>query len=203
MKLALIAVLLLLGAGGGHVLMTQAPQSPWAVALLLGPMATLTTLWLWRAGQRLLAAAIVVVLMALAWAMHQRHLQPETLYVAQHVGAHLALAAWFWSTLRGTPLIVQVARRVHALTPTMRAYATHVTRAWVIYFVAMASVSIALYLLAPFSRWSFFANVLTPVAVVVMFAGEHWFRYRRHPEFERVTMRVAVNAWRNGPPGPG
>ena len=102
------------------------------------------------------------------------------------------------STLRTTPLIVQVARRVHALTPAMHAYATNVTRAWAIYFVVMAVVSVALYLLAPFSVWAVFGNVVTPLSVVVMFVAEYWLRYQLHPEFERVTMRVAVNAWRNG-----
>ncbi len=203
MKIASIALLLLLGAVGGHVLMTRAPQSPWAVVLLLGPMAGLTMVWLWRAQQRALALSIGVGLIVLAWALHRSVLQPETLYVAQHVGVHFALAAWFGSTLRGTPLIVQVARRVHALTPAMQTYATHVTKAWTVYFVAMALVSLALHALAPFSTWSFFANVLTPLAVVAMFAGEHLLRYRWHPEFERVTMRVAVNAWRNGPAEPG
>ncbi len=198
LKLALIALALMLSAVGGHYLMTQAPNSPWAVVLLLGPMALLTILWMWRSGRRWVAAVVVAAVAGLAWGLQRGALQPETLYVAQHAGIHLALAAWFASTLRTTPLIVQVARRVHALTPAMHAYAVNVTRAWAVYFVAMAVVSVWLYLLAPFSVWSAFGNVVTPLSVVVMFVAEYWLRYQLHPEFERVTMRVAVNAWRNG-----
>ena len=94
------------------------------------------------------------------------------------------------------PLIVRVARRVHSLTPPMAAYATNVTRAWVIYFVAMAVVSVALYLLAPFAAWNVFATVLTPLSLVAMFVGEYKLRYALHPDFERVKMRDAIRAWR-------
>lgn len=200
----LIIPALVLSAVLGHVLMTHAPTSPWTVVALLGPMATLTTVWLWGARQRLAATALVAALTALAWALQAGYLTPQTLYVAQHAGIHGALATWFWSTLRPAapgaqpkvPLIEQVARRVHPMTPDMATYAGHVTRTWALYFVGMAVASVLLYALAPFGAWSFFANVLTPVFVVVLFVGEYFFRYHRHPEFERVTMRVAVDAWR-------
>jgi uncharacterized membrane protein len=195
---------LVLGAVLGHVLMTNAPHSPWTVVALLGPMAGITTVWLWGARQRLAAGALVVGLAALAWALQAGHLMPQTLYVAQHAGIHLALAVWFWSTLRpsvagakpNVPLIEQVAKRVHPLTPDMATYARDVTRTWALYFVGMTIASVLLYAWGPFSAWSFFANVLTPVLVGVLFVGEYFFRYHRHPEFERVTMRVAVDAWR-------
>jgi uncharacterized membrane protein len=196
--LVLIVLALIASAVLGHVLMTRAPGSPLTVGVLLGPMVGLTALWLWSARQRLLAVALVLGLALLIRAVGQGKVQTEAIYVAQHAGIHLALGAWFASTLRTTPLIVQVARRVHDLTPDMHAYATQVTRAWVIYFVVMATVSVALYALAPFAAWSFFANVVTPVALVVMFVGEHLLRYRLHPEFERVTLRAAVDAWRRG-----
>lgn len=201
--MAVVAVLLLLVASAvlGHVLMTQAPGAPLTVAVLLGPMATITALWLGRSGHRAMALGLMAALGAVVWATAEGRLKVEAIYVAQHAGIHVALAAWFGSTLRAgaTPLIVQVARRVHTLTPTMAQYATAVTRAWVIYFLAMAGVSLLLFGLAPFSAWSVFANALTPIAAVAMFVGEHWLRYKLHPEFERVTMQVAVRAWRNGP----
>ena len=34
----------------------------------------------------------------------------------------------------------------------------------------------------PFDTWAFFANLLNPLAVALMFAGEHLLRYRLHPE---------------------
>ncbi len=201
--LAVLAALALLASAVlGHYLMSHAPQSPWTVVALLGPMALITTVWLWRSAHRVAAVATVVALTLLALALGRGSIQAETLYVAQHAGIHLALAAWFWSTMRSTPLIVQVAQRVHALTPDMKAYASRVTQAWVLYFVGMAAVSVALFAWAPFAWWSLFANVLTPLGVVAMFVGEYVLRYRLHPEFERVTMRVAIDAWRRGPGQP-
>ena len=82
------------------------------------------------------------------------------------------------------------------LTPTMRAYTRKVTFAWTIYFVAMAGVSLALFAGAPFEAWATFANLLTPIALALMFGGEYLLRYRLHPEFERVTMMDAIRAYR-------
>jgi uncharacterized membrane protein len=43
--------------------------------------------------------------------------------------------------------------------------------------------------------WATFANLLTPVAILVMFVGEYVLRYRLHPEFERATLAQAVRAY--------
>ena len=40
-----------------------------------------------------------------------------------------------------------------------------------------------------------FANLLTPLAMLVMFVGEYLLRYRLHPEFERATLAQAVRAY--------
>jgi uncharacterized membrane protein len=197
------AALVLAGCVAGSIAMARAPESAWTAAAMLGPMLGVTVVWLWRSGRRSLACGAMVLAGLLAWAVLQGRLRTEHLYLAQHVLAHAALAAWFGSSLSGTPLIVQVARRVHRLTPIMHTYATNVTRAWTIYFVAMVVVSLLIYGAARFEVWTFFATVATPLSVVAMFVGEHLLRYRLHPEFERVTMRVAVQAWRQGPPPAG
>jgi len=49
---------------------------------------------------------------------------------------------------------------------------------------------------APLAAWSLFANVLTPVSLVAMFAIEYLLRYRLHPEFDRVAFLDAVRAYR-------
>jgi uncharacterized membrane protein len=195
-KLFGAAALIVFGAVAGYVLMALAPQSPWTLLAMLGPMSVLTFAWLWGSGRRLAGLVLVAALAATAWALHRGTLSPQLIYVAQHAGIHLALAAWFASTLSTVPLIVQVASRVHAMSPAMVVYATHVTRAWAIYFVVMALLSIALYAWAPFSTWNLFATVLTPCSVMLMFVTEYLLRYRLHPEFERVPMRVAIHAWR-------
>lgn len=199
MAAALLVLALAFSAVLGHVLMSRAPQSPWTAAVLLGPMIIITLVWLWKSERRVTAALAGVASLVLAWAIVQQRVSTQAIYLLQHAGIHVALAAWFWSTIRGTPLIVQVARRVHALTPTMERYATQVTWLWVLYFVAMALLSVALFLHADFDTWSLFATVLTPLSVVALFAGEHVMRYRLHPDFERVSMKRALRAWREGP----
>ena len=42
-----------------------------------------------------------------------------------------------------------------------------------------------------------FANLATPVAAIGLFVGEHWLRYRLHPEFERASMLQALRAYRS------
>lgn len=155
-------------------------------------------------GRRLLLVAAGVAAYALA--SHALMLQAEAmgwvalLCVLQHAGIHLVLAWIFGRTLRPgkTPFITALAERVHGgrLTPAMHGYTRRLTAVWSGYFVAMALVSVLLYIVAPWSWWSLFGNVLTPLALAAMFGGEHWLRYRLHPEFERATIAQAVNAYR-------
>jgi uncharacterized membrane protein len=123
----------------------------------------------------------------------------QGLFLAQHAGVHGALALWFGWTLRQghQPLISMLAERVHGhLTPTMAHYTRQVTRAWVLYFVVTAVASLALYLGGQLRVWSLLVNVVTPVAMLAMFAGEYALRYRLHPEFERVGFGEAMRAYR-------
>ena len=50
-------------------------------------------------------------------------------------------------------------------------------------------------LLAPFDVWAAFANLVTPLAILLLFVGEYLLRYRLHPEFERATLAQAVRAY--------
>jgi uncharacterized membrane protein len=59
----------------------------------------------------------------------------------------------------------------------------------------MAALSVGLFVFAPFDAWAVFANLLTPLAMVLMFVGEFVLRYRLHPEFERATLADAMNAY--------
>lgn len=123
----------------------------------------------------------------------------QWLFLAQHAGAHAALALWFGSTLRAgrRPLIGVLARRVHGhLTPAMAVYTRQVTQAWVLYFALIALASVALFLGGQVRAWSLLVNAVTPVATLAMFAGEYLLRYWLHPEFERVGFLEAMRAWR-------
>ena len=119
---------------GCHWLMTSAPTSRWNALVVIGPMLGLLALFAARRGQRLVAAIAALVLVGLvlqAW--RGGGLAPATLYLAQHVAIHGALAALFGLTLRPgqEPLVTALARRVHGrLTPGMAAYSRKVTVAW-------------------------------------------------------------------------
>jgi uncharacterized membrane protein len=182
--------------------MTRANGSPWNVVGVLTPMLAAIALGSWRGGQGWLCAAATL---AIAWLCGQAlfgvQVSPQLLYLAQHAGINLFLAVVFGSTLRAghTALITTMAQRVHArLTPAMAVYTRKVTRAWAIYFVAIAAVSLALYAWASFEVWAVFANLLSPLTVVAMFGAEHLLRYQWHPEFERASIVDAVRSYLHG-----
>jgi uncharacterized membrane protein len=184
---------------GSHWLMTGAPASPWNVVIIVGPMLGAAAVVAWQRHQRLLAALAALATAALvvqAWRGHE--LPAGSLYVAQHVTIHLLLALVFGLTLQAgrEPLVTALARRVHgSMTPAMASYSRKVTLAWTGYFVAMAVLSLVLYAAAPFDVWAAFANLVTPLAMALMFIAEYLLRYRLHPEFERATLAQAVRAY--------
>jgi len=184
---------------GCHWLMTSAPTSRWNAVVVIGPMLGLLALFTARRGPRLVAGAAFLGLAGLvlqAW--RGGGLAPTTLYLTQHVAIHAALAIMFGLTLRPgqEPLVTALARRVHGgLTPGMAAYSRKVTLVWSVYFVLMGTISIGLFLFAPFDSWALFANLMTPLAMVLLFVGEFLLRYRLHPEFERATLADQMNAY--------
>jgi len=205
-RLALAAAALAAYATGSHWLMVNAADRPWAVAALFGPLVLAVAAAGWRQRPPWILAACAVGVAALAAVVARGGVADvNRLYVLQHAGIHLALAVGFGVTLRprGKALIEMLAERVHShLTAGMRAYTRRLTLAWVLYFVGMVLASVLVYLLAPWDWWSIFCNGVTPLAAVAFFAGEHLLRYRRHPEFERITMRTALAAYRSAS-GPG
>jgi uncharacterized membrane protein len=196
-----LALLLLAGAaysGLSHWMMVYHAEAPWAIAVLLGPL-WLTALGLAasRFGQWGFVGTLMVGIGLFALILRGDAGNTDRLYVFQHVAINLLLCGWFGSTLRGDglSLIGQFAERVHTVTPAMRIYTAQVTTVWTIYFAAMALGSLAVYLLLPFSTWSFLSNLVGPVSVGALFLGEHFMRYRLHPEFERVRIIDAVRAF--------
>jgi len=184
---------------GSHWLMTGAPASPWNAVVVVGPMLAAAAFLAWQRGRRLLATLAALAAAALivqAW--RGDGLAASSIYVAQHVAIHVLLAFAFGLTLQAgrEALVSALARRVHGtLTREMEIYSRKVTVAWTVYFAAMAALSLALYAFAPFDAWATFANLVTPLAMLLMFIGEYLLRYRLHPEFERATLGQAVRAY--------
>ena len=204
-RLALAAAALAAYAGLSHWLMLNAADRPWAVAVLFGPLVLAVAAAGWRQRQvpTLAACALGVAVLALVvWRGGVDDV--NRMYVLQHAGIHLALAWSFALTLRpgGKALIEMLAERLHRhFTPAMRAYTRRLTLWWVLYFLGMVVVSLAVYVLAPWPWWSLYCNVLTPLAALAFFAAEHVLRYWRHPDFERVTLRTAFAAYRSAADG--
>jgi uncharacterized membrane protein len=182
-----------------HWLMTGAPASPWNAVIVVGPMLGAAAAFAWRRRHRVLGAlAALAVAGLVVRAALGEEVPVRSLYVCQHVAIHLLLALVFGLTLQAgrEPFVTALARRVHgSLTPAMAAYSRKVTLAWTGYFLAMAALSVVLYEAAPFDVWAAFANLVTPVAILLMFIGEYLLRYRLHPEFERATLAQAVRAY--------
>ena len=200
-----IAILVLASAGYValcHWLMTRAPASPWNAVGVLAPMVAAIAIGAWRAGQRTLGVAAGLVLAGLgSQALLGWQVSPQGLYLAQHAGINVFLAIAFGSTLRPgrTSLITTLAARVHRrFTPEMAVYTRKVTLAWTLYFIGMAFVSLALYTFAGFATWALFANLITPLAVALMFGAEYALRYRLHPEFERASVADAIRSYLRG-----
>jgi len=187
---------------GTHWLMTRGGHSPWDVVGVLTPMLVAIAIGAWRAGQHMLGSAAALAIVVLCTqALRGVPISPPVLYLAQHVGIHLFLAVGFGSTLRAghTPLITTLAARVHReLTPAMVVYTRKLTLAWVLYFVGMAALSLALFAFASFDAWALFANLLTPCSLALMFGAEYLLRYRLHPEFERASIADAIRSYRHG-----
>lgn len=204
-RLALAAAALAAYAGLSHWLMVNAADRPWAVAVLFGPLVLAVAAAGWRQRQPLTLAACglgVVLLALVVWRGGVEDV--NRMYVLQHAGIHLALAWSFGLTLRpgGKALIEMLAERLHRhFSPTMRDYTRRLTLWWVLYFLGMVVVSLAVYVLAPWPWWSLYCNVLTPLAALAFFIGEHGLRYWRHPDFERVSLHTAFAAYRGAADG--
>ncbi len=184
----------------GLWLMLHAPNRPWAVAVLFGPLVLALAGAGWQRRQPLVLLGCVVGVGLLALVVARGGVADiNRMYVLQHAGIHAALGLGFGLTLRagGTPLITAIARGLHQrFTPAMQAYTRWLTGLWTAYFAAMVVASVLIYLFAPWSWWSLFGNVLTPLFGGALFVVEHAIRYRRHPEFERVSLRAAIRAYR-------
>lgn len=115
-----------------------------------------------------------------------------------HATLNLFLLWLFGRTLlRGCePLISQISRRINGeLKPEVVEYTRHVTIAWCAYFTLQVAISLALYLLAPLSAWSFFINVLNLPLLILMFVAEKTYRTARFPSHPKTSILKAIEVY--------
>lgn len=184
-----------------HWLMVHAAGSPWAAAFLLGPLVASLAAYAAVRHQWVLLLVMVAGLGVLVFsALGGGVTELNRLYVLQHAGVHAALGIAFAATLRrgDVPMITRVALRVHGgqMPQAKHLYTRHVTQLWVGYFLAMVATSVVLYRFGAWTAWSLFANVGTPLSLVLLLGAEWRVRYWLHPEFERVPIATAMRAFR-------
>lgn len=201
MKNILALALLLLWAVSAHLAsagvgpmalhMAVAVAPLWLAALMLA----LQTPWPWAAGG-LLTGAFALVLMG-AWSWLGEHI--TWLYYLQHLGAHLALAAWFARSLQAgrEPVVSAMARVIYAgrLSERKRRYTRGVTLAWALFLAGNALVSTLLFAYAPVEVWSVHANLLTGPLIAAFFGLEMLVRRWVLPPEERPSIKDVVHAW--------
>ncbi len=190
-------------------LMVHMAQEPWTLALLFGPLLLTVGGMGWAKRQWLtLAACAALLALLIVVVMRGGVVDAQRLYVLQHGAIHLALAWAFGMTLRPgeKPFITGLAEGLHGrlgqpFTPALALYTRGVTALWAGYFGAMVAVSALLYAWAPWPWWSLYCTVATPLSAAALFIAEYLWRYHRHPDFPRVTMRAAFDAYqRSGRP---
>ena len=172
-----------------HIAVAALPL--WVAALLL----VLQTPWPGLAAGLLTGASALVL--AAVWSWLRGHI--TWLYYLQHLGTHLALAAWFARSLGSgrEPVVSAMARMIAAgpLSARTRRYTRGVTLAWALFLAGNALVSTLLFVWAPTEIWSVHANLLTGPLVAAFFVLEMLVRQRVLPPEDRPSIKDVMRAW--------
>ena len=186
-----------------HLLTIAERPSTLMLALGVTPLSAMALLAAWHAPQRWLALGLLGAL-ALAVGIYLEDLRNHInwLYFAQHAGSMGLLAITFGSTLGNgdaNALCSRVTRLMLAgpPDPVYMRYTWKVTWVWTVYFVASGVLSVGLFFFGPLTLWSYFANLLTPVFVGLMFVVEYLVRVRVLPDREHFSIAATIKAYRS------
>jgi uncharacterized membrane protein len=125
------------------------------------------------------------------------------LYLLEYSTFNCLLCFGFARTLAvgRTPMITQFATLIRnaatpaiEVTPAITVYTRAVTWAWVLFFGVLILISLMLFLLGSYQSWSLFATALTPILVLVMFAGEYIIRLRLLPQEKHEGIIAMLRA---------
>ncbi|MCG2575774.1 hypothetical protein LZ012_02055 [Dechloromonas sp. XY25] len=181
---------------------TAGDSSP-DLSVLLGvsPIIAAVGLLLWRTRHPLLAGGGNLLLLGgLIWLWPTLRQNVPLVFFIQHLGTNLALATLFGRSLLGggEALITQMARAIYhgKISERKRRYTQQATLAWALFFLANALVSAILWLLAPQSVWSVFANLLSLPLLIGMFVAEYLWRRCVLPPEERPSIAQVARAYR-------
>lgn len=199
-KATLILLLLGLDLFLANVLSPKADVSAAVVVLAFLPITLILLDVLWHtAGKRIALVVAALIVLGGVLLLPQLQARISLVYLLQHLTANLLLGFWFGRSLwrNRQPVCTQFACVLHPrMTPQLVQYTTRVTQAWTIFFFAMATTSILLYLFAPITIWSIFANSLTLPLLVLMFGAEYLVRRRILPPEDQLGPLSAFRAYR-------
>lgn len=149
----------------------------------------------WQRVASWLPTVLLLAVLVLAWDQLLRNFR--LMYLTEHVAIHVGLCGVFArSLLPGrTPLCTEMASWVHEdmESPRLRWYTRQVTKAWALFFAAMAFCSIMVYLTFAPSTWTTFSAVVGPVLTGAMFVAENAARNFFLPPRDRVGL---AGTWR-------
>lgn len=196
-----VVVFLVLWALLAHFGTSGESSADLSVLLALAPIVAALGLMLWRNTHPLLTGSVVVTALGgLAWWWPTLRENIPLLFFIQHLGANLALGTLFGRSLLGggEALITQLAKAVHhgEISERKRLYTRKATLAWTLFFLGNALISCILWLLAPQSVWSVFANLLSMPLLAAMFVAEHIWRAHALPPEERPSIAQVARAYR-------
>lgn len=151
-----------------------------------------------RSGAALAGVGIAAAVAVWRWPWLRGHF--TWLFLLQHLGVHLALAAWFGLSLAAgrEPVVSAMARMIHSqpLAPRTLRYTRGVTWLWTLFFLGNAAVSLLLFAWASVEVWSVHANLLTGPLVGAVFLGEMLVRRQVLPREERPSLHDIVRSYR-------
>lgn len=181
---------------------TTTPHPPLFTVLIgLTPLGAAALVTAWKARARMLLVPLYAVCaLAIVMKLDQLRDHAAWLYFIQHAGAMTLLGLTFGGTLGNShagALCSRIASFIitESLDADYLCYTWKVTLAWTIYFATSAMLSVLLFFFAPIEVWSVFANLLTPVSLVIMFAGEYLIRQRALPDGPRLSVTATIQAY--------
>lgn len=201
---ALLAALLVLGwIASAHLASSGIGPADLHTVVAVAPLLAAAAALLWQTPLRGAPTWGLMLLMAggLAWCWGWLRGNLPWLYYLQHLGTHLAMAAWFGRSLMAgrEPVVTGLARMIFGdgISERKRWYTRQVTLGWTVFFVGNALASTLLFAWAPTEVWSVHANVLTGPLIGLFFLAEMLVRRRLLPPTERPGLRDVIQAWRS------
>ena len=201
-QLALISAAGIAYIGIGHF--TAISDHPPLVAILVGilPLGAIALVTAWHSRARTLSL-LMLAAFALAVILNLENLRNHAawVYFVQHAGAMILLCITFGITLgysHADAFCSRIANFVlhNQMDADYLRYTWKVTLVWTIFFAISAMVSVSLFFFGPIEVWSIFANLLTPLLLGAMFAGEYLIRLRVMPNRAHFSITETIHAYR-------